>query len=177
MYADIKLHQAKQNFNNYAVFIANLDAFVTDARSVTFIMQSEFKSIKGFKDWYGVKQEEMKNDPDFDFFNNLRVDTTHVRPFNAVSKYTTLFPEGMTISAGKTVDVPLGKLDDSGNLVIDNESHVSINGKPANNIKRSTIRRYLFTDRPNEDAVTLCETYFQKLRELVIECHDKFKLS
>ncbi|MGB6532573.1 MAG: hypothetical protein WBF33_31115 [Candidatus Nitrosopolaris sp.] len=171
------LEQAKQNSNVYHIFIANLDAFVTEARSVTYIMQSEFNSINGFKEWYIIKQEEMKNDSDFDFFNNLRVDTTHVRPFNAVSKYTTSFPEGMTISAGKTVDVPLGKMDDRGNLVIDNKSPVSINGKPATNIKRSTTRKYLFTDRPNEDVVTLCETYFQKLQELVTECHDKFEFS
>jgi hypothetical protein len=77
---------------------------------------------------------------------------------------------------GKTVDIPLGKVDDRGNLVIDNITAVSINGKPAANIKRSTSRNYLFTDRPNEDAVSLCETYFQKLEELVMECHDKFKL-
>ena len=69
---------------------------------------------------------------------------------------------------GKTVDIPLGKVDDRGNLVIDNITAVSINGKPAANIKRSTSR--------NEDAVSLCETYFQKLEELVMECHDKFKL-
>ena len=39
IYADIMLQQAKQNINNYPVFIANIDAFVTDARSVTLIMQ------------------------------------------------------------------------------------------------------------------------------------------
>jgi hypothetical protein len=72
---------------------------------------------------------------------------THIRSFNAVSEYTTLFPEGLTISGGKTVDVPLGRMDDRGNLVIDDKSPVSINGKPANNIKRSTTRKYLFTDR------------------------------
>lgn len=174
MYARIMLEQAKQNSNDYSMFMANLDAF---ARSVTLIMQKEFKSITGFEEWYIVKQQEMKNDPDFDFFNKLRVDTTHIRPFNASSRYTTSFPGGMTISGGKTVDIPLGKVDDRGNLVIDIETPVSINGKPATNIKRLTTRNYLFTDRPNEDAVTLCETYFQKLQEIVIECYQKFKPS
>jgi hypothetical protein len=176
-YAYIMLQQAKQNSNNYPAFIANLDAFVTDARSVTFIMQTEFDSINGFNEWYKVKQEEMKNDSDFDFFNRLRVDTTHVRPFNSSSKYTTSFPEGMTVSAGKAVQIPLGKVNDKGNLAIDNESPITINGESAPNINRSTTRRYLFTDRPNDDAITLCESYFQKLKELVTECHDKFRTS
>jgi len=42
MYAYIMLEQAKQYSNDYSVFMANLDAFVTDARFVTLIMQMEF---------------------------------------------------------------------------------------------------------------------------------------
>ena len=127
-YARIMLQQAKQNSNDYSVFMANLDAFVTDARSVTLIMQKEFNSVIGFKEWYNAKQQEIKNNSDFVFFNKLRVDTIHVRPFNTSSKYITSFPEEMTISGGKTVDIPLGKVDHMGNLVIDNTTPVSING-------------------------------------------------
>lgn len=169
------LEQAKHNSNDYTVFIANLDAFVTDARSVTLIMQTEFDSIKGFKEWYNVKQQEMKENSDFDFFNNLRRVTTHVHPFNAVSKITTSFQDGMTISGGKIVDIPLGKMDDR-DFIIDNKTPVSINGKPATNIKRSTTRNYFFTDKPNEDAIARCKAYIQKLKELVTECHDQFNL-
>ena len=105
MYAYLMLEQAKHNSNDYPVFIANLDAFVTDARSVTLIMQKEFDSINGFKEWYSVKQQKMKDNSDFDIFNKLRVDTMHVRPFDAVSKITTSFPGGMTIPGGKSVTV------------------------------------------------------------------------
>jgi hypothetical protein len=76
MYAGITLEQAIQNSNDYYMFIANLDAFVTDARSVTLIMQSEYNTVSGFGEWYSTKQQEMKGDSDFDFFNGLRVDTT-----------------------------------------------------------------------------------------------------
>jgi hypothetical protein len=171
------LEQAKQNSNTYYVFMANLDAFVSDARSVTLIMQKEFASILRFKEWYSLKQNEMKNKSDFDFFNKLRVDTTHVRPFNTLSKYTTSFPGGMTISGGKMVDIPFGKVDDMGNLLTDNDIPVTMNGEPVANIKRSTTRSYFFTDRPNEDAISLCEAYFQRLQEMIMECHAKFKLS
>jgi hypothetical protein len=176
-YAYVMLEQAKQNSSDYPVFIANLDSFVTDARSVTLIMQTEFDSIKGFKEWYNIKQQEMKENSDFNFFNKLRVDTTHVRPFNAGSKYTTSFQDGMTILGGKTAEIPLGKADDRGNLVIDNKSHVTINGKPATDITRLTTSNYFFTDKPNEDAIARCEAYIQKLKELVAQCHDRFDLS
>ena len=59
-YARIMLQQAKQNSNDYSVFMANLDAFVTDARSVTLIMQKEFNSIIGFKEWYNAKTARNK---------------------------------------------------------------------------------------------------------------------
>jgi hypothetical protein len=175
MYAHIMLEQAKHNSNDYPVFIANLDAFVTDARSVTMNMQTEFDSIKGFKEWYSVKQQEMKENSDFDFFNSLRRVTTHVHPFNAASKITTSFQDGMTISGGKIVDIPLGKMGDR-DFIIDNTTPVSINGKSAININRSTTRNYFFTDKPNEDAIARCEAYIQKLKELVARCHDQFNL-
>jgi hypothetical protein len=175
IYANIMLEQAKQNYNDYTVFMANLDAFVTDARSVTFIMKTEFDSIKGFREWYSVKQDEMKDYSDFDFFNKLRVNTTHVRPFNTVTKISTAFPEGMTLSGGKTVEIPLGEMGDR-DFIIDNQTPVIVNGNAVNHIKRSTTRNYFFTDKPNEDAIARCEAYFQKLKELVTECHSRFNI-
>ena len=49
------LNQAKTASGDYIVFIANLNSFVSAARSVTYVMQSEFKSAVGFKEWYEVK--------------------------------------------------------------------------------------------------------------------------
>jgi hypothetical protein len=176
IYASIMLEQAKLNSNDYSVFMANLDAFVTDTRSVTFIMQTEFDSITGFNEWYKVKQEEMKKDPDFGLFATLRVETTHKRTFNTPSRYTTSFPQGLTISGGNEVNIPLGKVDARSNLVIDNKTPVSIDGKAVPDIERSTTSNYFFEERPNEDAIGLCEAYLQKLQQMVIECHDKFRL-
>ena len=70
MYAYIMLEQSKQYSNDYSMFMANLDSFVTDARSVTLIMQTEFDSIKGLKEWYSVKQQEMKDNSNFGFLTN-----------------------------------------------------------------------------------------------------------
>jgi hypothetical protein len=176
MYASKMLEQAIQNSDDYYVFLANLDAFVLEARSVTLVVEAEYKSVIGFEEWYRTKQQGMNEGPDFGFFNNLRVNTAHVRPFNASSKYTTSFPGGLTISGGKKVNIPLGRMDDRGIMVIDNKTHVTIDGEPAENIKRTTTRNYFFTDRPEEDAVNLCRTHLGKLQELVTECDSKFKI-
>jgi hypothetical protein len=177
IHACIMLEQAKLNCNEHSVFMANFDAFLTNARSVTWIMQTELGSITGFEGWYKRKQEEMNKDPDFAFFNSLRVETTHKRTFNTPSRYTTSFPQGLTISGGSVVNIPFGKVDERSNLVIDNKTPITINGKPVTNIEHSTTSNYFFEKRPNEDAIGLCEAYLQKLQQKVIECHDKFKLS
>lgn len=172
--AIIMLEQAKLASNDYTVFIANLNAFVSAARSVTLVMQKEFHSIAGFKKWYIEKQQSMNEDEEFKFFNRLRVDTVHVRPFNTPSTYTTVFPGGLTVSGGTTVEIPLGRVDDRGNIVVSDQEPAIIDGRPVHGVQRSTSRSYHFTDRPTEDAIALCEQYLQKVSGIVTECHRRF---
>ena len=173
--AIVMLEQAKEASNDYTVFIANLNAFVSAARSVTLVMQKEFHSIDGFEHWYEDKQQDMKQHEEFEFFKNLRVDTVHVRPFNTTSRYTTVFPGGLTVAGGTTIEVPIGRLDDRGNLVVSDQEPVMIDGRPVQGVQHLTSRSYQFTDRPNEDAIALCEQYLQKLHSLVTECHRVFQ--
>jgi len=172
--AFIMLAQARAASNDYVVFIANLNAFVSAARSVTLVMQTEFNSVPGFSEWYELQQQEMKKHGEFDFFNSLRVDTVHVRPFNASSNYTVTFAGGLTVSGGTKVEIPLGRVDDRGNIVAADKEPVIIDGSPVHGIERSTSRTYCFSDRPQEDAVTLCEEYVKKVAGIVADCHHKF---
>ena len=116
----------------------------------------------------------MKQNGDFKFFNNLRVDTQHVRPFNTLSTYTTTFPGGFTVSGGTKVVIPLGRIDDRGNIVAADKEPVLINGTAVPGIERSTDRVYYFSDRPQEVAIALCEKYLEMVQGIVAECHRKF---
>jgi hypothetical protein len=174
--AIIMLEQAKAFSNDYTVFIANLNAFVSAARSVTLIMQKEFNSIAGFKKWYLDKQQWMAKNEEFKFFNTLRVDTVHIRPFNAPSRYMTKFTGGLTIPAGTTVIIPVGKTDDRGNIVVSDQQPVIVNDQPDPSIQRSTSRSYCFTERPTEDAIALCERYLHNVGGLVRESHQAFQI-
>src|SRR6476659_3376674 len=55
-----------------------LSAFISAARSVTFVLQVEIGKNHEFKAWYSKKQEHMKEHPMFFFFNSLRVETIHL---------------------------------------------------------------------------------------------------
>lgn len=60
--AQILLSQAVNSTNTPDIFRANFNAFLSTARSVTWIMQKEFKNFPGFDDWYNEKKFVMKKD-------------------------------------------------------------------------------------------------------------------
>jgi len=172
--AVILLKQAEAaSASSYSVLIANLNAYVSAARSVTLVMQTEFNKAPEFATWYGSKK--LKEDTDFEYFNKLRVNTVHVQPFNNPQRYTTTFKGGLTIHEGTTMEIPLGRVGNDGIIELADDKPAVVSGRPIQ-VERSTIRTYHFADRPNEDAIELCWQYFQKLAKLVDECEQKFLL-
>ena len=61
-------------------FQYNLSAFLSAARSITLIMQTEFDKVLGFKEWYANKQTHVLADKTMKFLNNKRVMTIHQKP-------------------------------------------------------------------------------------------------
>ncbi len=58
-------------------FIRAFSAFVSAARSVTYVMQDEFRGADDFIAWYRDKQAWMKTQPLFEFMNEMRVENLH----------------------------------------------------------------------------------------------------
>ena len=56
----------------FAEFAYELNAFLSAARSVTFLLQKEMRSVPGFDHWYGDRTLEMRNDPAMKFFKEAR---------------------------------------------------------------------------------------------------------
>jgi hypothetical protein len=78
--ADYFLNQMKSNIDNKTFFIFNLIAFVSAGRSVTFVMQKQYKNGEygPFSKWYVSNvQEELGRDENAVFFNSLRVKYLH----------------------------------------------------------------------------------------------------
>ena len=53
-------------------FQYELNAFLSAARSVTFLLQKEMQKVQGFRKWWAERQEKMKMDAGMRFFLNLR---------------------------------------------------------------------------------------------------------
>jgi len=152
-------------------FVFNLSAFLSAARSVTFVMQSEFKSSPGFDDWYEDKKKEMANDKDFEFFNKLRVATIHKKPVVPHKKIKISISETIATSESITIRV----IDKEGNVVSEQtvKSEPQKN-KPSQETEVTTKHSWYFEERPNDDLLELCNKYIQKIEKLVEECEKQF---
>ena len=63
--AEYFLEMMKDNDENRQRFEYNLSAFLSAARSVTFVLQKESSKNPDFDEWYGKKQMQMKRDKIF----------------------------------------------------------------------------------------------------------------
>jgi len=76
------LERMNENETDGLAFNYNLSAFLAAARSVTMVMQKEFKRTPSFAQWYNGKGDEMKNDATIRFLNKRRDMTIHQQPIS-----------------------------------------------------------------------------------------------
>jgi hypothetical protein len=70
--AEYFLARMLENYHKPWEFLFNLNAFIQAFRNITFMLQSEEEKPEGFKDWYNVKQLEMKDHPILKKFVKVR---------------------------------------------------------------------------------------------------------
>jgi hypothetical protein len=168
------LNQAINSVNSPGIFRANFNAFLASARSVTNVMQHEFKNKKGFQQWYLNKQKLMRENGNLTLFKHLRNESLKERPLVNEIKITTNV--NATFQAGQEALIPAFRLDNNANVEFDNNKPIMINGKPSD-IIAITQHSYFFRQRPNDDAIELSKLYFKELADIVEECYDKFQVN
>lgn len=78
-----KLEDARILFNkltqasDFLEFKSYFNSFLSSSRAVTYALQKQGTAIKGFREWYSLKQEEMKNDELLKFMHNSRTEDFH----------------------------------------------------------------------------------------------------
>lgn len=121
-------------------------AFVSAARSVTWVLQASMNGVNGFETWYRIVQAKLKSDPLAPFFVEIRnlSEKTGENPLNRVT---------------------LAHLheDLSNQLRGLNRSHVLV-------IPRAFDGATLLAD-----AEQACTLYFTSLVEVTFECYEHFK--
>ncbi len=162
------LTQMKQTANDWMPFRFNLSAFLSAARSITFVIQKEYAQVAAFESWYKLQQEEMRKDKVLTFFNNLRVTSIHKKPVKPRFRSSFSLADVFSMPSGSTIE--LG--DKKEGTYLTNVSVAEI--APADVTKIRAEQTWHFDEKPDEDVITLCERYLSRLSTLVYECREKF---
>ena len=169
---EILLNQSLGSANYPIVFRANFNAFISSARSITWVMQKEFNSKIGFSEWYEKKVAQMNEDGLFEFFKNLRNESVKEKTLVDKVKLTTEL--NLTLGPNQEAIIPGFTVGKNNDIIIQDKLPIIINGKPTPDIEHKTRHSYFFEQRPNDDALELSKIYLDRLRYFVMECYSNF---
>ena len=171
--AEYFLEMMKENIEDRQKFRYNLSAFVSAARTITFVLQKEFSKNPKFNKWYPEKQMQMSRDKHFKFFNDKRNNIIHkegtIYTRAEISKTINL-----SMAASVSFEVIVIKADGT----IENEKHSELPVKPKLTPKPNDTEetKWFFKDwsEPDEDVIALCARYIKELKIIVEEAASKF---
>ena len=104
----LDLAMSKENVGKLDVVRSCINAFISNARSITFTMQKESCSSEKFSGWYKGKQKEMESNPLFKFFNEQRAISIHersVQPIRRTISISKIEQNGRVVGVGGIVIV------------------------------------------------------------------------
>jgi len=171
--------QMKSNFKERKneEFKHCINAFLSSARSVTFVLQKEFKKYEGFDKWYELQRKLKFKDEKLKKFVEMRNISLKEEPINPRYIFGVMFGKGI-------------KLNPKDEFLIETDvsSYVSHHYKPSKstklNVKEENIRNIkkadifyscMFAEIPEVNLFDICEFYLSVLNGLVLECEKKFK--
>ena len=172
--AEYFLEMMKGNDENRQRFEYNLSAFLSAARSVTFVLQKESSKNPEFDEWYCKKQMQMKRDKLFKFLKKKRDSGIHKKIIKPRAEISTTIP--FSGAGSPSIESIVRKADGA---IKDYESSES-SAKPKLASKPNGIEetkyKWFFNDwpEPDEDVITLCEKYLNDLKIIVEEAESKF---
>jgi hypothetical protein len=158
------LEEMRKSIENRKIFVFNLDAFLSTSRSVTFVLQKEFKDDLKFEKWYSQKQEEMKKDELMQFFITMRDISIHERSPQTHAHISVFITETIGVTASVSVIRSNGTKE-----TFEPKSPDAKREQPASPEKAKVIHTYFFAGRTDNDIITLCSQYCDKLFRLLTE--------
>ena len=153
-------------------FRSNLNAFLQALRSVTFVLQKEFSSRDGFKEWYCEQQKTMKKDPLLRKFAEGRTIVVHRRSLEISSKVAIGLFRWRMLKLGIYLDVPLHV---SSKYLLENIAPKSgyIDKEHSAIGEQYGVRREWYAPELGKDkVVTLCDIAWVKIGRVLSEAHD-----
>jgi hypothetical protein len=150
-------------------FKCNLGAFLSSARSVTWIMQKEFGKVPGFANWYTAQQSKMKADAKMKILDDQRDVTIHQKSISPRAHVNISITEHITVT--DSVSVLIIRADGT---VERRNSMPPSPPTPPSKTEAMVEWRWYFNEIPDMDVITVCKEHTSKLESIVTECERLF---
>lgn len=144
-------------------FEDHLSAFLSAARSVIDFLRTEYSKVKGFRVWMRGELRRLHGDVDVGFMFRKRILVVHVQ-------YPTTNLEGEVSYAVDVVLVDgahIERVHDG--EVVESRDYAPPPKEPQTEGSPTVTHRRFFADRPDEDVVSLCRAFLDRLRQVVEE--------
>jgi hypothetical protein len=172
------LEQLERNYRSSPEVRYFLSAYISAARSVTWVMRSEYQDILGWEEWYVSQAPDTDKAQFLKAINDLRVKSVKQGPMQIHYKVEFQIPvEKVTKEVEEYFQKSQGKRL-SGEIIIaenkDAEKEIIVSG---NRIEGQFIfeRAYIEVDMfPDEDILDVCKEYYSMIERLVITCEELF---
>lgn len=177
--AEFFLGQLRPNYNKERKFDFYLSAFISAARSVTWVMKAEYAKVPGWKEW----RETHKSDSDearlFKGTTAVRNRTQKTGALKTLSKVKVgglslpngdeaLAKEILGRAAREGIPAKIG--GSPGKFTLE----YVIEGQPVVLLAENLLFKRHLEEFPDENIVDVCERYYKAISALVADCEARF---
>jgi hypothetical protein len=156
-------------------FRHNLNAFISRARAVTWVLKKQFSGNQKFSDWYAVKEKIMRADELMSFFVKLRNISLKEKP---IQPQSSTYIRNIEISNSKGRGFAI--TGDGEPVWIEKNGEGKEKTIHAGEFDSEIIKAYYFANPPppklfeNLQVIDLCGLYLKALKSLVEEALKNF---
>jgi hypothetical protein len=154
-----------------------LSAFISSARSVMWVMRSEYQSLDGWEIWYQSKKPDSNGETLLKKINAIRIRSEKQEPLrlggyiifddagNEFQRDTK--DEALPERHRKRYDLKFARILKEGEEVDEEKRTIEFEAEV-------TSFFWSIEDFPNEDILKICKSYFSLLENMVTECENQF---
>lgn len=177
--AEFFLKQVEANYLENPAFDYFLSAFISSARSVLWIMRSEYSDVDGWESWYKSLEPSTDDEALLRKINAARIRTEKQAPIKTNFRVSFIIPKEQITEtlnkdlenlSGKTLEMTVRQI---GNPDTPIDFHLE-NGKftfigPIEKVYR------VLGELDDDDVLEACRKYYSTIKEIVIECGRLFE--
>lgn len=173
------LEQLEANYGKLKKFDYFLSAFISSARSVTWVMRNEYSKVAGWEQWYASRQPSAEEAALLKGTNAVRVKTEKISPLKTDSFFSVqgIKVEGeelkrlqAALEKGKGQQIPIRLSGSAANFCLE----LKIAGERFSFPATEVLADRRLQEIPEDNILTVSQRYYKAIASIIAECGKKF---